>query len=64
MKIEKVQYNINWAKFHKGFSFFVPCIDHASAREELSRVAKRLSMEVVTKVTIEDGVKGLRVWRL
>lgn len=64
MKIETLSFKINWRNFRKGYSFFVPCIDEAAARAELARVTKRLKMEVVTKVVVEDGVKGLRVWRL
>ena len=64
MKIETIDYNINWARFRKGYSFFVPCIDHTAARKDLAIVAKRLKMEIVTKVVIVEGVKGLRVWRV
>mgnify|MGYP006288023319 CR=1 FL=1 len=64
MKIETVSYQINWRNFRRGYSFFVPCIDTQAAREEISRVTKRLKVEVLTKVVVEDGVKGLRVWRL
>ena len=64
MKIETVTYRVNWEKFRVGYSFFVPCIDVAKAREEIARVTKRLRIEIVTKVVVEDGVKGLRVWRL
>ena len=64
MKIETVQYEVNWAKFRKGYSFFVPCIDAAKAKLELGRVSRRLKMGLLTKVVIEDGIKGLRVWRL
>jgi hypothetical protein len=64
MKIETVHYEVNWAKFRKGYSFFVPCIDTAKAKAELGRVARRLKMELLMKVVIEEGVKGLRVWRL
>jgi len=63
MKIETVSYLIEWKKFRKGYSFFVPCIDERAAREELNAVAKRLKMDIVTKVVITDGIKGLRVWR-
>ncbi len=63
MKIETVIYNIDWSKFRPGYSFFVPCIDHKEALAEIRRVTKRLGIEVVTKVVIQDGVKGLRVWR-
>ena len=64
MKIETVSYQIEWRKFRKGYSFFVPCIDEKAAREELNRVAKRLKMDIVTKVILLDGIKGLRVWRV
>lgn len=64
MKIETISYNINWAKFYKGYSFFVPCIDQKAAIAEVQRIAKRLQLELVIKVVIEDGVKGLRIWRV
>ena len=64
MQIETVSYNINWRKMHKGYSFFVPCINHKAARKTLAATAERLGIELVTKVVIEDGVKGLRVWRV
>ena len=64
MKIETVSYQIEWRKFRKGYSFFVPCIDEKAAREELNRVAKRLKFDIVTKVVLLDGIKGLRVWRV
>lgn len=64
MKIETVSYQINWKKFRKGYSFFVPCINERAARQVIAKVMRRLRMEVVTKVVIEDGVKGLRVWRI
>jgi hypothetical protein len=46
-----------------GHSFFVPCIDHKEARKTIARITRRLKIDVVTKVTIEEGIKGLRVWR-
>lgn len=64
MRIETVSYQINWRNFKKGYSFFVPCIDTQAAKEEIARVMKRLKMEVVTRVEIHEGVKGLRVWRV
>jgi tRNA A37 threonylcarbamoyladenosine dehydratase len=64
MKIETVSYQVKWSKFRKGYSFFVPCIDHRAAKKSMLAVAERLKMNVVTKVVIEDGIKGLRVWRV
>ena len=64
MKIETVTYRINWAKFRVGHSFFVPCIDHRAAKKSVLTVAERLKMDVVIKIVIEDGIKGLRIWRV
>jgi hypothetical protein len=63
MKIETVTYRIDWGKFRVGYSFFVPCIDHMAARKTIAKITRRLKINVVTKVTIEEGIKGLRVWR-
>lgn len=63
MRIEGVSYAVNWRKLHKGCSFFVPCINHRVAKRELNQVAIRLKLDLVTKLVIEEGVKGLRVWR-
>ena len=64
MKIETVTYRINWAKFRHGYSFFVPCINHREARAALKVVCRRLKIEVLTKVVIQEGIKGLRIWRV
>ena len=64
MKIETVTYQVDWSKFRRGTSFFVPCIDEKAARETIAAISKRLKITVVTKVVIEEGVKGLRVWRV
>lgn len=63
MKIETVSYQIDWSKFRRGYSFFVPCNDHRAARESVQVTCKRLKMQVLTQVVIVEGVKGLRVWR-
>ena len=64
MLVERVSYQINWKKFKAGWSFFVPCLHPHSARKEILEETKRFKFKVVTKVTIEDGVRGLRVWRV
>ena len=64
MKIETVTYQINWAKFRKGYSFFVPCIDHKAARRTIAAISSRLKIKTISKVVVIDGVKGLRVWRV
>jgi hypothetical protein len=64
MKIETVTYQVDWSKFRRGTSFFVPCIDEKAARETIVVISRRLKMATVTKVVIEEGIKGLRVWRV
>jgi len=64
MKIENVAYQINWKKFKKGYSFFIPCLDVKTSRKNIEQELKRLKYKVVTRVVIEDGVRGLRVWRV
>lgn len=64
MLVEKVSYNVNWKAFRKGCSFFIPCLDPPRAKQEILRTTKRLKMEILMKVVIEDGIKGLRIWRL
>jgi hypothetical protein len=42
----------------------MPCLHPPSARQVILKETKRLKIKVVTKVTIEDGVQGIRVWRV
>jgi hypothetical protein len=64
MLVEKVSYQVNWKKFKKGGSFFIPCLDPPEAKKEIALTMQRLRYLIVTKVVIEEGVRGLRVWRI
>lgn len=64
MRVEGIDYLIVWKAFTPGASFFVPCLDPVRARKEMQPALKRLQLEVAMKVVIEDGIKGLRVWRI
>ena len=64
MDVEKITYQINWKKFKPGFSFFVPALEPIKARQIVLAEAKRLRYNVTSKITIEDGVRGVRVWRV
>ncbi len=59
-----VDYRIMWAEFKPGSSMFIPAVDTKSAIAALTRESKRLEFEFVHKIVIEDGVQGIRVWRL
>jgi hypothetical protein len=64
MQVEKVNYDINWKAFKRGWSFFIPCLNPVQARRELLATTERLRLTVITKVVIVEGVRGLRVWRV
>lgn len=64
MEVEKVQYQIDWGKFKRGYSFFIPCLNPRKSRKYILETVRRLRYKVVTKVVIEDGVRGVRVWRV
>lgn len=64
MKVEKVQYQINWKSFKLGWSFFIPCLDATAAKKHVAKETKKFKYKIVTKVTLEEGVRGVRVWRV
>lgn len=64
MRIEGITYQINWKAFKRGTSFFIPCLDADAALKEIRRNTKRLKYSVVSKVVIEDNVRGVRTWKL
>lgn len=64
MQVEGVTYDINWKAFKRGTSIFIPCLDPSGARREIAVVLERLRTDTVMKPVIEDGVRGLRIWRM
>lgn len=64
MRIAGVAYRINWKKFKRGTSFFIPCLDDVEAKKEIQSITKRLKYEIVMRTVIEDSVKGVRIWRV
>lgn len=64
MLIHEVNFNINWRKFVKGSSFFIPCLDCTAAKEVVRQETKRLKFKVAMKTVIEEGIQGIRVWRV
>jgi hypothetical protein len=57
-------YQIDWPEFKVGTSIFIPAIDTKAAVIAIKKESKRLEFEYVHKIVIEDGVQGVRVWRL
>ena len=64
MQVAGISYKIDWRKFKRGYSVFFPCLNDSSSKKEVQKVMRRLKMDVFIKTTIEEGVKGIRVWRV
>lgn len=43
---------------------FIPAVDTRAAARAIRRESRRLKFDYVHKVVVEDGIKGIRVWRL
>jgi hypothetical protein len=59
-----VDYQILWSEFKPGTSIFIPAIDTKAAVISIEKESKRLEFECVHKIVVEEGIKGVRVWRL
>lgn len=64
MRIEGIDYKLDWPKFRIGSSFFVPCLNDTDARQRIETKMNRLGYNTIIKLVIEDGIRGLRVWRI
>lgn len=64
MQVEKVRYSVDWGEFKVGRSIFIPCLSPQNALKAVTPVLKRLKYKTVHKVCIEDGVQGIRIWRV
>lgn len=64
MLIHGIDFRINWAKFRVGASFFIPCLDTEEALTQIKRTTRRLHYRIKSRVVIEEGIYGLRVWRV
>lgn len=64
MTVEGVTYEVNWKAFRPGASIFVPCLDPETAKTQVNEVLERLKLKVFMRVCIEDGIRGLRIWRM
>ena len=64
MRVEGVNYEIDWKRFRKGRSIFIPCLDPPSAKQVVLDVTRRLKIKTTVKIVILDGIRGLRIWRV
>jgi hypothetical protein len=64
MLIHRLNFRVNWKNFVIGASFFIPCLDTDDALKQVKRTTNRLRYKIVSRVVIEKGIHGLRVWRI
>jgi len=64
LEIEGVQVQIEWLKFRIGTSFFLPCIAHDRMTASIVKRAESRGFRVKTLARIENGMWGIRVWRI
>lgn len=64
MRVNGIVYEIDWTKFKPGCSFFIPCLDANEAKQVVKATMERLDFDVKVKLVIEDGFRGLRIWRM
>jgi len=64
MIIDGVAYYVNWENFQPGSSFFIPTVNPDATKKELKRMARDKGFEIAMKVSLEENVKGVRVWRV
>jgi len=64
MLIHGLDFRVNWKNFVIGSSFFIPCLDIEGAKATILKTTRRLGYEIKTRVVVEKGISGLRVWRI
>ena len=60
---DTVKVVVQWDDMVVGASVFVPCVDTEKAKQQLEKVAELKSWQVATRVRIESGIFGVRMWR-
>jgi hypothetical protein len=63
MRVEQVEYRVNWTEFKPGQSIFIPCVNCVAARAKIRDLLTRRKIYVFIKIVVEDSVQGLRIWR-
>jgi len=54
---------VNWESMRIGASVFIPCLNTHKAKEQVNKLSKAKSWQVTTKIAIENGRLGIRIWR-
>lgn len=60
---DQVKIIVDWDKMVVGASVFIPCINNVKARKQLLDIAQRKNWQIETRVRVENGMFGVRMWR-
>lgn len=60
---DQVKIVVDWDKMVVGASVFIPCINNVKARKQLLDIAQRKNWQIETRVRVENGMFGVRMWR-
>jgi len=55
---------VDWTKFVRGTSVFIPCINAKKAVSHLLEAGKLSNQDIIKRVCVEKGKYGVRVWRV
>lgn len=54
---------VNWGDMDVNASIFVPCVDTREATKQIKSLVNEKDWKIESRVCIEDGLLGVRVWR-
>lgn len=64
MQIHTIKFNVEWDKFKPYSSFFIPVLNWRYAKKIIKDECKKRGFLVVVRLSIENGIRGVRVWRV
>lgn len=64
MKVEGVEYEVEWDRFFRGTEIFIPCLDATTAWRAIRPEFRKRKILTLHKEVINEGIRGLRIWRI
>lgn len=64
LDVDGLQVEVVWDEFITGSSFFIPCVNERSLATTVLMQARKFGMRLKFKARIENGMWGIRFWRV
>jgi hypothetical protein len=64
IKIHTIEFEIDWDAFRLYASFFIPALNWRQAKEIVTKEAEKRGFQVVVRISVENDIQGIRVWRV